>query len=83
MIQRLWRPEGIKLFMDVSTYCNAACPQCHRTNPKTLEKVDWLPLVQWTLEDFKKAFPEYQKRKPVEKECVICGDISGNRAQVW
>ena len=55
--RQLWRPEGIKLFMDVSTYCNAACPQCHRTNPKTLEKNDWLPLVQWSLEDFKKAFP--------------------------
>lgn len=57
-MKRLWNPNGIKLFMDVSTYCNAACPQCHRTNPKTLEKASWLPLVQWTLEDFKKAFSE-------------------------
>lgn len=47
----------IKLFMDISTYCNAGCPQCHRTNPDGLDKADWLPLIQWSIEDFKKAFP--------------------------
>lgn len=46
-----------QVWLDISTYCNAACPQCHRTNSQGLGKVDWLPLEQWSLETFKKAFP--------------------------
>jgi MoaA/NifB/PqqE/SkfB family radical SAM enzyme len=48
---------NLAAWVDLSTYCNAACPQCHRTNPDGLGKQDWLPLVQWSLESFKKAFP--------------------------
>jgi len=44
-------------WIDLSTYCNAACPQCHRTNPIGLAKVDWLELIQWDLNKFKKSFP--------------------------
>ena len=43
-------------WIDITTYCNAACPQCHRTNPDNLNKVDWLPLVQWSLKDFMISF---------------------------
>ena len=46
-----------KIWLDLSTYCNAACPQCHRTDPNGLGKVDWLPLVKWSLEDFTTKFP--------------------------
>ena len=46
-----------KIWLDLSTYCNASCPQCHRTDPNGLGKVDWLPLVKWSLEDFTKKFP--------------------------
>lgn len=46
----------LKFWLDLSTKCNAGCPQCHRTNPDGLDKVDWLPIVEWTLEEFKKAF---------------------------
>jgi MoaA/NifB/PqqE/SkfB family radical SAM enzyme len=45
------------MWLDISTYCNAACPQCHRTNPRTLGKVDWLPLVQWSYDQFVTSFP--------------------------
>lgn len=45
------------VWVDMSTYCNAACPECHRTNPNGLGKVDWLPLVQWSIDDFKKLYP--------------------------
>lgn len=54
---KLWVNENLNVFMDISTYCNAGCPQCHRTNPKGLAKQDWLPLIKWSLEDFVKAFP--------------------------
>ena len=53
----MWLSPKQYAWIDLSTYCNAACPQCHRTNPLTLEKVDWLPLIQWDLQTFKKAFP--------------------------
>jgi len=53
----LWTTEngGLKVTMDISTYCNAGCPQCHRTNNTGLGKADWLPLIQWNIEQFKKA----------------------------
>lgn len=45
------------VWLDLSTYCNAKCPQCHRTSLDGLDKVDWLPLMQWSLEEFKTMFP--------------------------
>ncbi len=47
---------GLKTFIDISTYCNAGCPKCHRTDVNGLGKIDWLPLVQWDLETFKNAY---------------------------
>jgi MoaA/NifB/PqqE/SkfB family radical SAM enzyme len=54
---RLWTTagSGLNVTMEISTYCNAGCPQCHRTNPDGLGKADWLPLIQWSLEEFKQA----------------------------
>ena len=54
---RLWSTAGagLDVTMEISTYCNAGCPQCHRTNPDGLGKADWLPLIQWSLEEFKQA----------------------------
>ena len=49
--------KDLTAWVDLSTKCNAACPQCHRTNPKNLKKVDWLPQIEWSLSTFKKAFP--------------------------
>lgn len=58
--------------MDISTYCNAGCPQCHRTNNDNIgKKADWLPLIQWHLNDFKKAFPKEQIDNI--KEFHFCG----------
>ena len=51
-----WNKHRIKIQLDTTTHCNAKCPMCHRTDPKGLDRVDWLPLTQWTLDDFKKAF---------------------------
>lgn len=53
----MWSNKFLKVQLDISTYCNARCPQCHRNDDNTLEKVDWLPKVNWTLDDFKKVFP--------------------------
>jgi|TARA_B100001964_G_scaffold209398_1_gene242850 MoaA/NifB/PqqE/SkfB family radical SAM enzyme len=55
--KELYQRRELNVWLDITTYCNSACPQCHRTNPNGLGKVDWLPLIQWSLADFKKAFP--------------------------
>jgi len=46
------------MWLDLSTYCNAKCPQCHRTNADGLDKADWLPLIQWSYKEFKDMFPK-------------------------
>ena len=62
----------LNVTFDITTYCNAGCPQCDRTS-KTggLGKRDWIPLVQWTAEQFKKAIqPEDFK---YIKTCMFTG----------
>jgi len=70
---KLYKNKKLKAWIDLSTYCNAACPQCHRTDPRTANKVDWLPLIQWSLEEFKTAFP----KKTMEhiKSFQLCGSL--------
>lgn len=72
----MYSKYNLEVFVDLSTYCNAGCPQCHRTNPDTLQKVDWLPLLQWSLDDFKRAFPiSLLKADPVP--IIRCFSICG------
>ena len=68
-----YKAKELSVFVDISTYCNAGCPQCHRTENKKggLRKVDWLPLIRWSLEDFKKAYTEDLIRATYTWE--ICG----------
>lgn len=54
----MWKCKDLKIMVDFTTYCNARCPQCHRNENDTLRRVDWLPKVHWTLDDFKKVFSE-------------------------
>jgi len=63
--------KKLKVSLDLSTYCNAACPQCHRTSTNGLGKVDWLPLIKWSLDDFKRQFPEGSMNSL--KRFEICG----------
>lgn len=63
--------KGLTAWIDLSTYCNAGCPQCHRTDPNGLGKVDWLPLVRWDLKQFKNAYP-LSSLKHISK-FEICG----------
>lgn len=69
----MWSINKLRAFIDISTYCNAACPQCHRTNHINggLGKVAWLPRVQWTIEQIKNAYPPHIIRQL--KHFDICG----------
>ena len=51
--------EGkLRMWLDISTYCNAGCPACHRTDRYRggLHHEKWLPMIQWSLDQFKKAY---------------------------
>ena len=66
-------------WVDLSTYCNAGCPQCHRTSSNG-DKVDWLPLIQWDLQTFKKAFSPKELNHYTEIElCGTFGDPIMNK----
>ena len=69
MVEMYRRP--LTGWLDLSTYCNAGCPQCHRTNINGLDKVNWLQLIQWTFDDFKKAYP--LRMLNMHKRFEICG----------
>ncbi len=72
--------KNLVAWVDISTHCNAACPLCHRTNPTTLQKVDWLPLVQWSLKQFQQMFPiETLKLYKYFEICGTWGDPVMNK----
>ncbi len=77
----MYNSYGLSVFLDISTYCNAACPQCHRTDPNGLGKASWLPLIQWNLETFKKAYnlDKYKVRYRSFEFCGTWGDPVMNR----
>ena len=53
-----YNQKSLGMWLDLSTYCNAKCPQCHRTDANGLEKADWLSLIQWSFKEFKSMFPK-------------------------
>lgn len=69
----IYKEKDLTIFVDISTYCNAGCPECHRTEIQAggLGKIGWLPLVQWSLEEFKNAYDEDLIR--ATKTWEICG----------
>lgn len=52
-----YEKRKLGVWLDLSTYCNAKCPQCHRTDWDGLGKAAWLPLIQWSFEEFQSMFP--------------------------
>lgn len=71
----MWVNEGASIFVDISTACNAGCPQCHRTEMFGTRTADWLPVFSWSLEDVQKV---YRKElmvgpNPLISKVEICG----------
>ena len=47
-----------QLDIAITNLCNARCPQCDRTDKNNITKTyDYIPLTQWSFEDFKNKFP--------------------------
>ena len=54
-----YNESRLELDVELTTHCNARCPQCSRTNEFNVsERKEWLPLNQVTIDDFKKWFPQ-------------------------
>jgi MoaA/NifB/PqqE/SkfB family radical SAM enzyme len=69
--------EDLEVFVDICTYCNAGCPECHRTDITNggLGKINWLPLIQWSIEEFKNAYDEeFVKAVKLWEICGTWGD---------
>lgn len=52
-----YKRKLLTLDIELSTFCNAKCPQCSRTDRwNKLKKKEWLPTEQVTLDQFKQWF---------------------------
>lgn len=72
----------LKMWLDISTYCNAGCPACHRTDRIRggLHHEKWLPMVQWSFEQFKKAYSiEFLNQIKSWEICGTFGDPVMNK----
>lgn len=58
----------------LTTYCQAKCRSCARTNEHTGEKEDWLPLVHMDLDLFEKRLQGFTKRIGHIQFCGEYGD---------
>lgn len=48
-----------KVNIELTDKCNSRCPQCHRTDAENnCRPHKWIQNIEWTFEDFKKAFPD-------------------------
>lgn len=59
------------IYLDLSTYCNAGCPQCDRTDiyGGGLDKKPWLTNTMWDLDMIKKAYSDVEGIGKV----ILCG----------
>lgn len=59
MIAEIYAANKLTLDFELTSHCNARCPQCSRTNEKdNLKKHEWIPLMSVSINQFKKWFPE-------------------------
>jgi len=59
------RQSDLSLDIELTTYCNARCPQCSRTDQNDVNKrKHWLPLKQVTYNQFKKEREELENTEP-------------------
>jgi len=73
MIYKYDDVDAHKVEMEITTYCNARCRRCPRTNPDTGEPVDWLVQEHMSLETFKMIFSsEYNVSNKV-RYVKLCG----------
>ena len=66
------QPKSQKVEVSLTTYCNANCPLCLRTDPITGVKKESLPLLHISLDVYKRFVDEI-KPDPAD-DILLCGD---------
>lgn len=73
-----------KVNIELTDKCNSRCPQCHRTDSmNNCKPYSWIQNIEWTLDDFKKAFPPKTKFPSCIFFCgtygdpLMCSDLFG------
>jgi molybdenum cofactor biosynthesis enzyme MoaA len=51
-----YNANKLKILVELSSVCNAACPQCDRFKPHTLETHDFITRKKWSVGEFQSAF---------------------------
>jgi len=73
-MQNTWT-DNLILYVEVSSICNALCPQCDRYKPGTLEIHDHVSNTYWSLDKFKRAFtPDNLEHAKVINFAGLYGD---------
>lgn len=67
----MWNLQNLEVFLSLTNLCNAACPQCNRTDRFTLKDAANMPKSDWSFEEFKIAFPP-ETLQHISR-LVICG----------
>lgn len=57
MWKKAFDKNELRLHVELSTQCNAACPQCTRFKDEKGTLNEWVSDTQWSFEDFKNMFP--------------------------
>ena len=66
--------EDYFLEFAISSFCQAKCPSCNRTNPETLEQQSWLTPEHFNIDTFKKMMsPDYWRSRKITK-IKFCGE---------
>lgn len=68
-----WAIHG-ELELSITTYCQAKCPLCARTDVNSMQMVSWLPLVHLPVESIKKNIDQYRTLNSKTTTIQICGD---------
>lgn len=66
--------QKLRFDIAISSYCQAKCPSCARTNPDTLEKVDWLKPSHINVDVFKNIVDSAVKMDP-DVIFQFCGEL--------
>ena len=65
--------DSIKTEIEITTYCNARCKRCPRTNPETGAAIDWLVQEHMSLDTFKMIFNNQNAASNKLRHVKLCG----------
>ena len=81
-----WHNKNISLTLDITTHCNAKCPQCARTDNLSggLKRYSNIPLMHWSIAQIKAVFTKktksVYKRQTKHDAASLCAVANPNHS---